>query len=41
MEPFVVLIFVFVFWANCRLGDIRDELGRIRRLLEEMKEGEA
>lgn len=38
MEVAVVLIFVFVFWANCRLGDIRDELGRIRRLLEEMEE---
>ena len=39
MEVVVVLIFVFVFWENCRLGDIRDELGRIRRLMEEM-EGE-
>ena len=40
MEPVILLIFLFVFWANCRLGDIRDELGRIRRLLEEMKGGE-
>ena len=41
MEPFIVLICCFVIWANGRLGDIRDELGRIRRLLEEKKEGEA
>ena len=38
MDAVLIMILVFVFLGICRLGDIRDELGRIRRLLEQMEE---
>lgn len=41
MEGLIILITVFGVWIVSRLGDIREELGRIRRLLVKAEEGEA
>lgn len=38
MEAMVFPFIVFSAWAISRLGDIRDELGRIRRILEKQAE---
>lgn len=40
MEAMVFPFIFFCAWIVSRLGDIRDELERIRRLLEKAEEGE-